>query len=120
VNWHAAGDVDLLAELVQVELDRILDDEGRDASGVCVATFRSAVRDHLREKLDLVSWENRGDGAVLCENVHRLKGLEFDTMILAAIDDVDDVAVLYVGVSRAVSELVVLGPPELADRLGLV
>ncbi len=119
VTWHAAGDVELLAELVQVELDRILDDEGRNASGVCVATFRSAVRDHLRGKLDLVSWENRGGGAVLCENVHRLKGLEFDTMILAAIDDVEDVAVLYVGVSRAVSELVLLGPPELADRLGL-
>ncbi len=53
-------------------------------------------------------------------DVHRLKGLEFDTVILTATKDCEDEALLYVGVSRAVSELIVVGPRDFADRLGLV
>ena len=84
-----------------------------------VGTFHTAVRDRLRADLDLAPWEDRSSGRVVCENVHRLKGLEFDTVILASPDDEDDETVLYVGVSRAVSELVVVGPEALARRLGL-
>jgi DNA helicase IV len=78
------------------------------------------VRDHLRSDLDLSCWEDRVGGGVLCENVHRLKGLEFDTVILATPDDEGDLTKLYVGVSRAVSELIVIGPEPLATRFGLV
>jgi DNA helicase IV len=69
-----------------------------------------------------VRWEDREDGDVLCETVRRLKGLEFDTVILAADKDIkpEEEALLYVGVSRAVSELIVVGPRDFADRLGLV
>ena len=118
VRWHAANDLDAVAALVDAELER-LGDEGRDLNGVVVATFRTAVRDRLRAELDLVRWEDRVDGAVVCENVHRLKGLEFDTVILASPADEDDETKLYVGVSRAVSELVVIGPEPLAQRLGI-
>jgi superfamily I DNA/RNA helicase len=118
VSWQAADDLDTVTALVDAEIQR-LEDEGRSMSGVCVATFRSAVRDHLRSELDLSCWEDRVGGGVLCENVHRLKGLEFDTVILATPDDEDDLTRLYVGVSRAVSELITVGPPPLAARLGL-
>lgn len=53
----------------------------------------------------------------MCENVHRAKGLEVDTVIfLSPTDDVDD-TLLYIGLSRAVLELVVVGPRSLAERL---
>jgi DNA helicase IV len=116
VPWRSA---DAVVALVDAELER-LTDEGRDLGGVCVATFHSALRDRLRSELDLCCWEDRDSGHVLCENVHRLKGLEFDTLILATDVDDDDLTVLYVGVSRAVSELVVVGPEPLAVRLSLV
>jgi len=118
VSWRAADELGAMAALVDAELQR-LEDEGRDLTGVCVATFHSVVRDRLRSELDLSSWEDRLDGGVVCENVHRLKGLEFDTVILATPDDEDDITKLYVGVSRAVSELIVVGPEPLANRLGL-
>jgi hypothetical protein len=118
VSWREADHLDAVTALVDAELER-LEDEGRDPSGVCVATFHTTVRDQLRRQLDLCPWEARRDGSVVCENVHRLKGLEFDTVILAGPDDEDDLAVLYVGVSRAVSELVVVGPRPLAARLDL-
>jgi ATP-dependent exoDNAse (exonuclease V) alpha subunit len=56
---------------------------------------------------------------VACENVHRIKGLEADTVVLASPDaDVAD-TLLYVGISRAVSQLVLVGPRALAARVGL-
>jgi hypothetical protein len=98
------------------------DEEQRSPGSVCVATLHSAVRDALRQQCGLVRWEDRGEGGVVCENVHRLKGLEFDTVILLATEpaDADRTALLYIGVSRAVSELIVVGSFEVADRLGLV
>ena len=84
-----------------------------------VLTTTSAVRDELRDRLGLVAWEERSGGRVACETVHRAKGLEADSVILAtAASEVDD-QLLYIGVSRAILELVVVGPAPVAQRLGL-
>ncbi len=84
-----------------------------------VATCTTSVRDALRAELDLVAWEDRGIGQIACENVHRIKGLEADCVLLASpAADVAD-ALLYVGISRAVSQLVLIGPAALAARIGL-
>ena len=119
--WHQAVDLDGVAGVVDAELERIIEDEQRSPSSVCVATLHSNVLDALRNRCELVRWEDRGDGAVVCENVHRLKGLEFDTVILVGLDpaDADRTTLLYIGVSRAVSELIVVGAPEVAGRIGL-
>ncbi len=107
-----------LAPLVQAELDRLVTEEERDPDHVVVLTFSSRVRDHLIAVCGLVRWEIRGRG-IVCETVHRAKGLESDTVLL--VSDTDDVAdhLLYIGISRAVSELVVIGPPAMGKRLGL-
>ena len=47
-----------------------------------------------------------------------MKGLEFDTVILVADAEVADY-LLYVGISRAVSELVIVAPPIVGERLSL-
>ena len=120
VQFVASDDIDVVTGQVQRQLARIIDDEGRDPHSIGVGTFRTTVRNHLREALDLVPTEDWFGDEIICENVHRLKGLEFDTVILAAIDDDIDEKVLYVGVSRAVSELIVIGPRALGERLGLV
>lgn len=75
---------------------------------------------NTRDELNLVRWEDRGPGRIACENVHRIKGLEADTVVLATpAADVADV-LLYVGISRAVSQLIiVVAPQALAQRLGL-
>lgn len=101
----------------------LLEDEGRLPSSVAVLTFRGALRDLLHDELGLARWEERlssgGDEVrVLGENVHRVKGMEFDAVVLVADDEVAD-DLLYVGVSRAVSELAVVGPAAVGERLGL-
>jgi DNA helicase IV len=67
-----------------------------------------------------VPWEGGQSTTVICENVHRVKGLEFDYVILAAsaADTVSD-ALLYVGASRAIAGLTLIGPKAIAARLGL-
>ncbi len=57
VTWRAADDLDSMVAQVDAELER-LDDEGRERSGICVATFHTAVRDRLRSELDLCCWED--------------------------------------------------------------
>lgn len=110
-------DHNTIATTVQDEIDRLLREE-RDPNQVMVLTFSSKLRDNLANAVDLHRWEHRSRG-IVGENVHRAKGLEADTVILVA--DQADVPkdLLYVGVSRAVSELVVIGPTGLGDRLGL-
>jgi ATP-dependent exoDNAse (exonuclease V) alpha subunit len=56
---------------------------------------------------------------VVCENVHRAKGLEVDTVLFVCTDSQVEDTLLYIGLSRAVVELTVIGPKALADRLGL-
>lgn len=117
-----AGDADAVVAGVRAELEWLLEDEGRSPSSIAVLTFRGAVRDLLHDELGLARWEERESGAgevrVLGENVHRVKGMEFDAVILVADAEVSD-DLLYVGVSRAVSELAVVAPADVGERLGL-
>ncbi|CAB4574575.1 unannotated protein [freshwater metagenome] len=121
VHFHPATDIDNVAAVVEAELERIIEDELRDPARIGIVTIHGNDRDELRRRLELVAWEDRGDGAVVCETFRRAKGLEFDTVILVApkAQDAAEVTPLYIGVSRAVSELVVVGSPEVADRLGI-
>jgi NAD(P)-dependent dehydrogenase (short-subunit alcohol dehydrogenase family) len=121
IEWHEAADLDEVEEAVGTAIDRIIDADGHAPPRVLVATFSSKVRDLLRTKFAFVTWEHGEDATVICENVHRVKGLEFDHVVLVSGPDckVTD-QLLYVGISRAVVSLVVIGPPDLGQRLGLV
>ena len=119
IEWTAADDRETVTRVVNDTLVELLDHDERDPAGIVVATCSSAVRDHLRAQLSLGRWEDRADGRVACENVHRIKGLEADTVVLALdAAEVSD-ALLYIGTSRAVSQLIVISPKPVAQRLGL-
>lgn len=119
VEWLQAEDLDAVTGQVSDMLVRLLELDERDPRGVVVATCTSSVRDHLRAHLQLGRWEDRAEGQVACENVHRIKGLEADTVILASPDPTVTDTLLYVGISRAISQLVLVGPQALATRVGL-
>jgi hypothetical protein len=118
VRWITATGTEALVESVGTALDH-LEERDHAADRVLVATFTRSVRDRLREEYAFVPWEDGDPMAVLCETVHRVKGLEYDHVILAAhADDLRD-ELLYVGASRAVMSLTVIGPSALGRRLGL-
>ena len=65
------------------------------------------------------AWEEREDQNIVCETVHRTKGLEFDAVIFATTSATVKDELLYVGASRAVSLLTVIAPLPVAERLGI-
>jgi thymidine kinase len=83
-----------------------------------VIASNQELRDQLRRELGFGTWEER-DEKIVCESVRRLKGTEFDTVILVDDREEFDKQKLYVGVSRAVSQLIVIGPTSLGEQLGL-
>ena len=116
---RAAESMDAVVELVGEEIDR-LDDADRRPDRILVATFHRAERDRLRDELGFVAWEAGNPQAIVCETVHRVKGLEFDHVILATADPNPPDSLLAVGVSRAISGLTVIAPSAVGQRLGLV
>ena len=111
--------VDAAVEAVGDEIDRLMEDDDRSPDRILVATVTRSVRDRLRDEFGFVPWEAGDDRSTICETVHRVKGLEFDHVILVVTtDDVDD-ALLYIGISRAVSGLTVVCPTSVAARLDI-
>ena len=120
VRWIGADDLDSISAAVGDALDE-LEDRDHAASTVLVATIRTSVRDRLREDFAFIGWDDADPMAIVCENVHRIKGLEYDHVILVAHDPDGPVAdeLLYVGASRAVMSLTVIGPPAVGERFGI-
>lgn len=90
---------------------------------IAVLTTHTNIRDALLtepiEGCPLVRWTDRSEDAVLCETVHRTKGLERTAVILVDMSGEPDKTLLYVGVSRAVSVLRLVGPQALAHSVGV-
>jgi hypothetical protein len=117
VRWRDAADHDTAIELVGEEIDHI-EGEGYETPRVLVATTHRTVRDRLRQAMGLGAWEQRSEHSIVCETVHRVKGLEFDFVVLVADDDITDL-LLYVGLSRGLLGCSLVAPASVATRLGL-
>lgn len=113
----APGDADAAVVAVRTELDRLLEEE-RDPDEIMVLCFSSTLRDRLVDELDLHPWEERHRG-IVGQTVHRAKGLEADTIVLITEREAERPDLLYVGTSRAVSELVAIGPDGFGHQLGI-
>jgi superfamily I DNA/RNA helicase len=121
VVWVEAEDGDAVVAAVEAQYERLIEVEGYAPTSVLFATLNRALRDQLRDVLGFVNFEHSSDAALLCETVHRVKGLEFDHVVLAVTPhDIAKDDLLYIGCSRAISGLTVVGPRAVAERLGLV
>ena len=102
-------------------LDELVVESQIDPANILVVTGHTALRDRIREEspggFACAPWEDRHGGDIVCETIYRMKGLERDAVILATEDDDLGDHLLYVGMSRAVSRLVVVGPSVLMARL---
>ena len=67
----------------------------------------------------LTRWEDRHATSVLCETIHRTKGLEWTAVIIATLDDPIDETLLYVGATRPRMHLTLIGPESLARAAGV-
>lgn len=119
LTWIEVASVDEAIEATGEAIDVVLDDRDHTAASVLVATCTRSVRDRIRSELGCSSFEQASDLDVVCETVHRVKGLEYDHVILVVHDRSVPDDVLYVGISRAVISLTIIGPSAVGSRLGL-
>ena len=107
---------------VRAALERLCGEYGVPFSQIAVLTTRSDVRDRLLAEppdgFPMARWESRDEGNVLCETVQRTKGLERTAVVLVDLSGAPDPVLLYVGASRAVSSLTLVGAPSLAHAVG--
>jgi hypothetical protein len=113
-----------MLEAVGDELEDLIGVRSIDPANVLIVTVNTADRDAIRAAVpggyNCASWEEREDQNVVCETVHRTKGLEYDAVVFATTSTEVKDHLLYVGMSRAISILTVIAPAPVLERLGLV
>ncbi|MGA1344493.1 MAG: NERD domain-containing protein [Ilumatobacteraceae bacterium] len=108
---------------VRKRVRELVEDYGVPHSEILVlATSRDEQRRLLESSDDvvtLVEWEARAEGVVPCETVHRTKGIEATAVILVAPEEEPRTQLVYIGASRAVWSLTLIGPATLGELCGL-
>lgn len=121
VEFPLAGGRREVRKRVRDVVTRLTDDFNVPFGQIAVLTTRSDVRaalcDEPIEGVPLVRWEQRSEDAVLCETVQRTKGLERTAIVLVELSPEPDLTLMYVGASRAVSSLHIIGPAPLRTAL---
>ncbi len=126
VRFVPVGGRKEVVKRVNSEVTTLIEQHGVLPSSIAVITTRADLRDHIleasSETLGLARWDDRDEETVVCETAHRLKGTEWEAVVVANLEpaDVDWVpAVLYVAVSRATTWLSVVAPRDTGELLGL-
>jgi hypothetical protein len=105
-------------------LHRLVNEGNLETSDVVILTQSRETKDRLVGSkpagMTLETIEERTDG-VAVDTIHRHKGLEATAavVILDRLEKPRDRALAYIGLSRPRVQLVVIGPPEVGEVLGM-
>jgi hypothetical protein len=128
IDFHRAGGVKEVRKRVTDAIHKAQTDLQIPLSRILVLTRHTDLRDALRgdaieregrDAVRLTAWNDRDEGGVICETIHATKGLEREAVILVNIDEEPDEATTYIGASRAVLYLAVVGQEALRKQLKL-
>lgn len=111
LTFFRVSDAD--SETVDVVRRALAECHGPD---IAVVVGSRKWRDLLRQGLGFGSYEDR-ETMIPCETEKRLKGTEFSNVILVDPEGRMSRQALYIGISRAVNKLIIVGPESLRDQL---
>lgn len=110
-------------ESVRSRIRVLVEDYGVPHSEIIVLATTRQARDEITatsdDTLTFVDWESRDEGVVVCETIHRTKGLEATAVVLVAPEAEPKRQLIYIGASRAVWSLSLVGPPALGELTGV-
>ena len=124
LHWRAGG-IKEIRKRVARTLELLTGNHGVPFSQIAVLTASRDLRDLLlapddpSDVLPLVRWEDRNEEAALCETIHRGKGLEKAAVIIVDNSDEPRQQLVYVGASRAMWSLTMIGKDSLAHLCGI-
>lgn len=123
VRHLLAGGNREVVKRVRKRIDELVTEFGVPHSEILVLTLRREQRDAIVESSDdelaFTTWEERDEGSVVCETAHRTKGLEATAVILVTTEDEPTQRLAYVGASRAIWSLTLIGPRAFAEMFGI-
>lgn len=124
LHWQAGGIKEIRKRLITT-LEALTLTHGIPLSQIAVLTTKTDLRDELmnpdkgNRRLPLVRWEGKDEDAALCETIHRGKGLERAAVVIVDRTDTPDRQLLYIGASRAMWSLTLIGGEPLAQACGI-
>jgi hypothetical protein len=126
VRFLPVGGVKEARKRVASEVEQLRTEHQVPASGIAVVTTSAELRDQVlaaaSDDLPLARWDDRDESAIVCETAHRLKGTEWQAVVLASLVPTEKEwlpEILYVGVSRATTWLSVVATRPTAALLGI-
>jgi len=121
VKFIPVADTISMMEAVLAEIRHSLNPEGLNEKDIVVITGTSVERDLFynmaSDEFSFGRWEDRTDELIACETAKRAKGIEANFVILATLNEEIRKNEMYVGASRARSNLVIVGPDSFSKRI---
>ena len=103
--------VETVASLVAAEITRFTTDLQLPPSHIAILARHRELRELLIGSdmpVKLARWEERDEDSIVCETIHRVKGLERLAIIVVDLDEKRTHELDYIGASRAVLHLTVI------------
>lgn len=110
VRRHSATP-ETVVDVVSQEVERLVGECAIPPMHVAILTSHRELRDQLLASpmpVKLTRWEQRDEDTIICETIHRVKGLERLAIILVDLDETRPRELDYIGSSRAVLHLTVV------------
>lgn len=119
VTVQRVGGIKEVRKAIAKAITKAVTEMGIPFSQVIVLVPHRSDRDELLAEqigeFKLCRWSDRDEDNIVCETIHSTKGLERSAVILVNRDDEPDATLTYVGASRAVAYLAVIGTQALVD-----
>ena len=119
IKFISVVDTSSMMEAVLEEIRTAMNPKGLGEKDIVVITGTSAERDLFynmaSDEFSFGRWEDRSDALIACETAKRAKGIEANFVILATLNQDIQKNEIYVGASRARSNLVIVFPESFAE-----
>ena len=119
IKFISVVDTSSMMEAVLEEIRTAMNPKGLGEKDIVVITGTSAERDLFynmaSDEFSFGRWEDRSDALIACETAKRAKGIEANFVILATLNQDIQKNEIYVGASRARSNLVIVVPESFAE-----
>lgn len=121
VDYHRVRGTKETVKAVRSGIHTATEELGIPHSQIAILVAHRSVRDEIRNALGtefhMVPWQDRDENAIVCETVHRTKGLERQAVIFVDTDEEPNKTIAYVGASRASAYLSVVGREPLISLM---
>lgn len=120
VKFVSVTDRTSMLKAVLEEIRTAMNPKGLNEKDIVIITGTAVERDWFYDmastEFSFGRWEDRTDKLIACETAKRAKGIEANFVILATLNQDIRGNEVYVGASRARSNLLIIGPESFAER----